>query len=179
MVLLAMTTQLPPAKARKIVFGCMLFFLLVTATISGLGFFYITSPHLWKRWSVASVALDGQPAESSAVYRSREGDILIRLQHPDSTMPTYYVIKPQSAKVGFPPSQGLLIPLLGQIYSYQAPLITILLDGTEAKMDRLDAELKLTPQSAEFISLKKQRVVVRWETINGTGYPDRAHSHRR
>ena len=72
-----------------------------------------------------------------------------------------YYIDPKKKRVSTPPGNtGFVFLPGGYAYNRRGRLLTIPLDGTEAKMDLFDARLSIRPGILEFTALDKAQVRV-------------------
>jgi hypothetical protein len=95
----------------------------------------LTTDHWWKALGEARVTYQGRNSAGSAVYRSQEGNILIRLQ--GEAGPSLYLVD----------------------YSREAPPLNTLMQSAKIEVD---PQLVIEQRAVEFNSFEKRRVRVAW-----------------
>lgn len=155
MKLVVFTTRKYPAKVIKWV-------VLVSTICVSLMMFIRSSSHIWMTWSSATIMSEGQ-ACNCAVYRSRSGDVLLYIPSRSQEYDHVYIVDWARRFVGKPPGGGAnLIRMPFFVYSQNEPILTIPLDGSAAKVDQFDAELKIQSDSLTFQTMENQTVSVQW-----------------
>jgi hypothetical protein len=117
---------------------------------------FLTADHWWKALSGARVTYEGQSSAGSAVYRSQDGSILIRLQEKGG--PSLYLVDPLRRIVGMPsPTRFVFLP--GYSYSREVPPVYSRMQSVKIEVD---PQLVIEQRAIEFNSFEKGRVRIAW-----------------
>jgi hypothetical protein len=132
--------------------------LVVVVLIFALMFlsFWLASSRLWRAVGSAKVIYNGQRLDASKVYRSSNGDILLRLISPDEN--SAYIFYPEKKLIGIP-NAGQFIYLSMYAFSIdQSP--PVVMSNDRIKIER-DMNLIIIDNDVfEFTSLNGGRVRV-------------------
>ena len=113
----------------------------------------LTTDHWLTRIGGAAVAYNGQPSNSSRVYRWQDGRLLVQVQ--EQTGPSFYLVDPVRRIVGIAsPARFVFLPG-GYVYSRDVPASYTLMQSAKIEVD---PQLVIEPGAIEFNSFEKQRV---------------------
>jgi len=125
--------------------------LLIISTILIVGLllsnYTLAKPHLWAKVSGAQVTLNGYSVSSSAVYRSWEGNILIRLDEKESSL---YIFYPSRRLIGIPNSNAFIF--LPRYAFSKDPSPAVVMSDNAVKVET-DMNIVVDQNNIEFTTL--------------------------